>query len=124
MGYRSEVAVKCQKKAFEMFKEAYSKAEYTPDKVIENDGEYLIYFDWIKWYDDYDIVHNFNDVMAELDDSGDNDEVYEQELGYKFIRLGEDGSDTEERENCYDIELWITRKIDFDDFEACGKKIA
>ena len=32
--------------------------------------------------------------------------------GYKFIRIGEDDSDVEVRQNNWNIELWIMRQID------------
>lgn len=35
--------------------------------------------------------------------------------GYKFMRLGEDDNDTETRENDWDIELWMIRRIDIPD---------
>ena len=39
MGYYSDVTIRCEEKAFEMFKEAWKKAEMTPDKVLKtNDG--------------------------------------------------------------------------------------
>ena len=51
MGYRSEVAIRCQDKAFEMFEKAWG--ELIPDKVFHNENDHLIYWDWVKWYKDY-----------------------------------------------------------------------
>lgn len=118
MGYRSEVAVRCQSNAYKAFKKAYEHVGEYPDKVLRNDNDYLIYFDYIKWYEDYDIVHKFNEVMARLDDMFDRnpDDIYKNKFGYKFMRLGSDENDNESRTNCYHVELWMTRKIDLSDF--------
>lgn len=119
MGYRSEVAIKCQKNAFPKFEEVYKRLGYGPDKLLTKGDEYLIYWDWIKWYEDYDIVMETNKVMSELNMicDGDSDEIYEKGFGYKFMRLGEDNSDIEEHGNCEYIELWTIRDIDLSDFE-------
>ena len=57
------------------------------------DGFYKITFDNIKWYKSYTDIMNFIKVMDILD---------EQDIPYKFIRLGEDISDIEVRENYTD----------------------
>ena len=120
MGYRSEVAIRCQSKAYEKFKEVLEKTDAHPDKLIEKNGEYLLYFDWWKWYSDFEEVKGIEAVMDELDELDDGcnaDETYEKELGYHFIRLGEDNDDVETRCNCWHVELYMIRKIDISDFE-------
>ena len=57
------------------------------------DGFYKIAFDSIKWYDSYTDIQNFIKVMDILD---------EQDIPYKFIRLGEDIDDIEIRDNYTD----------------------
>lgn len=57
------------------------------------DGFYKITFDDIKWYDSYTDIQNFIKVMDILD---------EQDIPYKFIRLGEDIDDIEVRDNYTD----------------------
>lgn len=57
------------------------------------DGFYKITFDEIKWYDSYTDIQNFIKVMDILD---------EQDIPYKFIRLGEDIDDIEIRDNYTD----------------------
>ena len=57
------------------------------------DGFYKIIFDSIKWYDSYTDIQNFIKVMDILD---------EQDIPYKFIRLGEDIDDIEIRDNYTD----------------------
>ena len=114
MGYRSEVAIRCQDKAYEMFEKAWG--ECTPDKIFHREDDHLIYWDWVKWYEDYPDVSAIENVMSELNEMG-TDEVIEKKMGYKFMRLGEDPADIETKENTYDIELWMIRKIDLSDFE-------
>lgn len=117
MGYRSEVAIRCQKNAYEKFAKAYKGCE--PDKVYSNgDDDYLLYWSWIKWYDEYPEIQAINNVMSELDQmfDGNSEDVYDSHWGYKFLRIGEDDTDVKDQTNCYDIELWMRREIDLSDF--------
>ncbi len=114
MGYRSEVAIRCQDKAFEMFQKSWG--ELIPDKVFHKENDHLIYWDWVKWYEDYPDVSAIENVMSELNEL-ENDEATEKKMGYSFMRLGEDDTDIETKNNTYDIELWMIRKIDLSDFE-------
>lgn len=113
MGYRSEVAIKCEEKAYELFKQVFTEEELyiAPDKIYKDGDDYILYWDWIKWYEEYDGVKAIEDVMLDLDDHGNKDGGY----GYKFMRLGEDDEDTETSSNDWDIELWMIRKIDIPD---------
>lgn len=115
MGYRSEVAIRCQDKAYKMFEKAWG--EFTPDKIFHQKDDHLIYWDWVKWYEDYPDVSAIENVMSKLNEL-DNDEAIEKKMGYRFMRLGENDADIETKENTYDIELWMIRKIDLSDFEG------
>lgn len=114
MGYRSEVAIKCEEKAYERFREVFIKEDLfiNPDKILydKENQEYYIYWDWIKWYEDYEGVNAIIKVMEALDE--EHNYCLSDELGYKFIRLGEDDDDVETRANDWSLELWIIRKID------------
>lgn len=114
MGYRSEVAIRCQDKAYEMFEKAWG--EFTPDKIFHQKDDHLIYWDWVKWYEDYPDVSSIENIMYELDKL-ENDEVIDNKLGYRFMRLGESDTDIETKGNTYEIELYMIRKIDLSDFE-------
>ena len=114
MGYRSEVAIRCQENAFLEFKDAYEKAHFNPDKLLTNGDEHLLYWDWVKWYEGYDIVDRIEDVMSRLEEM---ENIDESGYGYKFMRLGEDDEDIETRSNTYSVELYMVRKIDLSDFE-------
>lgn len=66
MGYYSEVTIRCEEKAFEMFKEAWKKTEMIPDKVLKtNDGteDYIIQWQRVKWDTYYLDVAAINDVI-------------------------------------------------------------
>lgn len=118
MGYRSEVGIKCQEKAFEMFKNTYAEVGLMPDRIYEEDDCKIIYFDWIKWYhpefDDINAMVKLMDELDRLQEKYSEEEIYDKELGYKFIRIGEDDSDIEQKSNTYDIEFWVKRCIDLD----------
>lgn len=109
MGYRSEVGIKCREKAFELFRKAIIEQAFFPSKVYKNNsGEYTIYWSWVKWYDGYPEVSAIEDVMKIL-----NKESYadNEEYGYRFLRIGEDQDDNEERENDYSLDFYIERSI-------------
>lgn len=122
MGYRSQVGIKCQKNGFEKFKAAYEAHNFEPDEIYVNadKSEYLLYWDWVKWYDNFDCVKAINKIMNELDELDESD-AWDQGLAYKMIRLGEDYDDTEIQCNSYDIELWIAREIDKTDMRPLKK---
>lgn len=115
MGYRSEVAIRCQDNAYKMFEKAWG--EFTPDKIFHQEDDHLIYWDWVKWYEDYPDVSAIENIMSELNKLS-NDEAIEKKMGYRFMRLGEDDTDIETKENTYDVGLWMIRKIDLSDFES------
>lgn len=115
MGYRSEVAIKCEEKAFEMFRETYKRVELMPDKVYKDGDYFILYWDWIKWYDSYEDVGAIESVMDELDELQDPNREEKTGYGYRFMRLGEEDTDIETRENDWNIELWMIRKIDIPD---------
>lgn len=114
MGYRSEVAIKCEPKAFEMLMNVCNEGYLKPDDVI-TDGKYkILYWDFVKWYSDiFDEVKSIEKCMRWLDEHHEPD--CDDELGYHFLRLGEDGSDVEDECNDYDIELNYIRKIELPD---------
>lgn len=104
MGYYSEVAIKCEEKAYQALKEACKNAG--PDGIYKDGNYFIFYWDWTKWYDFYDDIAAIENIMDELD------QLEEVGYGYKFLRLGENDNDVEHRENNGGIELWMLRKID------------
>ena len=115
MGYRSEVAIKCEENAFEMFKEVCRKVNYLPDKIYKEGNEYILYWDWTKWYESYEHVSAIISTMNKLDELQKPNIYDETGYGYRFMRLGEDDVDVETRQNDWGMELWLMRKIDIPD---------
>lgn len=105
MGYRSDVGIMCQPKAYEMFKKEFDLIG--PHKVLQRDDYHLLLWEWVKWYSDFDDVAKVEEIMNEL---GEHEE--EDGYGYKFLRFGEEETDVEERTNNCDVELWLIREID------------
>ena len=110
MGYRSEVAIKCQPNAFEKLMEVCGESLMKPDSVIEDGDCKILYWDWVKWYSSFEEVAVIEKCMQWLDENHEPDS--DDGLGYHFIRLGEDGSDVEDETNDFEVELYYTRKID------------
>jgi len=112
MGYRSEVAIKCEEKAFEMLRETYKRVDCVPDNVYKDGEHYILYWDWVKWYESYEDVGAIESAMDKLDELQNPNDKTDTGYGYRFMRLGENDDDVETRENDWDIELWMIRKID------------
>ena len=110
MGYRSEVAIKCEHKAFELLMKACENGFMQPDSVLDDDGYKILYWDWVKWYSDFEEIKRIEKCMSWLNENHEPDS--DDELGYHFLRLGEDGSDVEDKCNDYDIELYYVRQIE------------
>lgn len=96
MGYRSDVTIRCEEKAKDLFKEAWNKVGFAPD-VIGMSGEvgnetYTLQWEWVKWYEGFEEVDAIMDVCKSLDEN--NEDGY----AYKLIEIGEDYA-TEERCN-------------------------
>lgn len=118
MAYYSEVTIRCEEKAFEMFKEAWKKAEMTPDKVLKtNDGtgDYIIQWDMVRWGTDYPEVAAINDVIKKLNELQDPSDTKDEGLGYKFMRVGENLGDIETEQNDWEIELYVIQCADIPD---------
>ena len=100
MGYRSQVEFKTTTEGYLIMKKFNDSIEEIVDRPLHGaeilrteSGFYKIVFCDVKWYDSYTDVQNFNTCMNELD---------EQDIPYKFIRLGEDIEDIEVKENYTD----------------------
>lgn len=115
MGYRSEVAIKCEEKAYEMLRETCQKVDLMPDKIFKDGDEYIFYWGWIKWYGEYEDVAAIENTLNKLDELQEPSDYETIGYGYKFMRIGENDDDVETRENDYGIELWMIRKIDIPD---------
>lgn len=112
---RSEVAIKCEEKAYEMLKETCHKADIMPDKIFKDGDKYILYWDRIRWDDDCDEISAIVKTLDKLDKLQNPNDREATGYGYRFMRLGENYEDTETRENDWDIGLWMTRRIDIPD---------
>ena len=115
MGYRSTVGIKCQSGAYEKFKAAWDRNMFSPHKILTDDNqtEYILIWEWVKWNDFYEEVAAIEQVMDELDEYA-NDEAWENKMAYKKLELGEDDTDVTHRQNSYNISLYYIREIDTD----------
>lgn len=112
MGNYSEVAIKCEKKAYEMLKETCCKVDCMPDKIYKDGENYILHWDWIEWYEHYKKISAVESVLNKLDKLQDPDSCESTGYGYKFMRIRESCNDIETRGNDFEIELYITQKID------------
>lgn len=67
MGYRSDVTIRCEEKAFQMFKTAWEKADFKPHRILElgEDGNYtyILNWNWVKWYREFENEAEYNKTM-------------------------------------------------------------
>ena len=109
MGYRSVVVLAVGKEArphlmhfLGKYPSAMTLAFKHADEKIENfqDEEGSIMFMWsdIKWYEGYDEVDAFTEFMDHMDSDYEEEENRSHgDEHYRFVRVGEDASDIEER---------------------------
>jgi len=117
MGYRSEIAIAIHKdvigefltflKTTEIMHEIFGKYGFTLDRDFQSKGHWLFTESQIKWYtdlpDDYPEVDVFEKFFSLMDE--------EQEGKYRFVRIGEENEDIEERGGWYDSDLHVRRTI-------------
>ena len=109
MGYRSEVSIQLESKAFDMVMKSIKKYnseqadgyEFYPDTILKKDDEYIIQWGYVKWYSDYGDVKSVESVLTELDKYNESAEI--DGFRYDFLRVGEESGDIETRSNdvCY-----------------------
>lgn len=100
MGYRSDVVLKTTTEGYLVMKKLNDSITETVDRPLQGaeisrteSGFYRILFENVKWYDSYKDVQNFIKGIDKLD---------EQDIPYKFIRIGEEYDDVEVKENYTD----------------------
>lgn len=99
MGYRSEVKIVAGKTAAKAIKRVLKKFNLTPDKSgVNENGETLFEWDWIKWNDDE--FPEVAAVMVVVDKYISIDPFkITVDTGMEYCRAGEDTTDTEYRSN-------------------------
>ena len=135
MGYRSEVVLAISKKMIPHFMVTMAKEPEVRALVFEDtdrfdqdyDGEggWLMNWSGIKWYDSYPEVAAIQAFVedcdsecletwdAELGEEDKNDPSKREYNHFRFIRLGEENEDVEEKgEFCY-ADICFTRDVSF-----------
>lgn len=120
MGYRSDVCIELEKKAFGEMNEAFRKlrkkhngadAVCLPVVRISDSGTRILEWTSVKWYSGYSFpeVDTVEEVLRKLSE----EHVEEKGWSYCFIRIGEDNSDVEERTNntSFSPSIYVHREI-------------
>ena len=123
MGYRSEIVFAVAPQAVPAFMTLCAKFPSVQklcfndrDKLQSEDGEYLFHWEHIKWYHSFEEIEALDSFMTALE-SGDLSEYGEHGEEewvecFKFVRIGEDRDDTEERGYGFD-DIQLNRSISF-----------
>ena len=127
MGYRSEVVLVVGKEVMPQFMVTMAKspearalcfAEATRHENYEEKGNMLFAWDGIKWYDSFEEIRAIEDFLdwCDSEDVPSQDAKGERVDGdecYRFVRIGEDMSDVEERGWAYSCEIGVRRELDY-----------
>tara|TARA_Y100000590_G_scaffold456886_1_gene608359 strand:+ start:34 stop:384 length:351 start_codon:yes stop_codon:yes gene_type:complete len=100
MGYRSEVLLIVGKEAMPLFLTTLARVPKARElcfvhrdhfeKDYEEVGSMLFNWSWLKWYDSYEDIRAIEDFMSQCDDE-------DLDGHYRFVRMGEEAQDVEER---------------------------
>jgi|TARA_R110000824_G_C15015144_1_gene657792 hypothetical protein len=114
MGYRSEVLLIVGKEAMPLFLTALAREPKARDlcfnyrdqyeKDYEEVGSMLFNWTEIKWYDNYPDIQAIESFM-------DNCDTEDLDEHYRFVRIGEDDRDIEERGQFAEYEACVNRAI-------------
>lgn len=116
MGYRSDVHLLVSKKALLALSlhghNTSCLQEAREENFDRDDYEYYVW-EGVKWYSSFSdvaAIENLMDTMDELESSPANKpwEGY-----YGFIRLGEDMNDTESRGTPEELDMYVSRTVEF-----------
>ena len=109
MGYRSDVRIITSKKGFDELNK-FVKSKVKDDyNLLENlkfkiENDYAVYFGWnyLKWYSGYESVDAVMDGLSYLKDN---------DMSYRFARLGENYDDYEE--DSFESDLEEEQDLDY-----------
>ena len=127
MGYRSEVALAVSKKAMPHFLSVMAKEPEVRAMVFKHhdtlredyDGEGTLFVAWssIKWYDSFPEIQAINDFVQELESDGiegfDLPKGEWQGEHVRFVRLGENYDDCEERGELCGFDIHVERSLSY-----------
>jgi len=114
MGYRSDVAIAIHKdlqgefltflNTTELMAHIFGDlSDFHLDKDYQDDGHWLFTCNGVKWYTDYKDIGMFEKFFDAMDE--------EETPLYRFIRVGEQHDDVEERGEWYDSDIHVKREI-------------
>ena len=129
MGYRSEVILALDAKLVPALMTAFAKCEQTQkmctqdtdnlDTNYDGEGNWLMRWDHIKWYDSYPEISMLEKLIEgieceDLSEFGlkDDENAPDYTEMFKFIRVGEDLDDNDQRGHGFD-NIYISRGISF-----------
>ncbi len=133
MGYRSEVVLYVGPEVMPQFMVTMAKcpearalcfgdADQTIKDYGDVKGSFLFKWEWLKWYDSFPCVEALTDFMdwcdgekvptGEKDEKGKDQTEHATEF-FKFIRMGEEMDDNEQRGDAFWGDICINRSIEF-----------
>jgi len=133
MGYRSEVVLYVGPEVMPQFMVTMAKCQEArqlcfgdADQMVKDYGDvkgsFLFKWGWLKWYDSFECVSAIEDFMdwcegediltGEKDTEGKEITRHGEEF-FKFIRIGEEMDDNEQRGDAFWGDICINRSIEF-----------
>ena len=133
MGYRSEVVLYVGPEVMPQFMVTMAKCPearalcFADHENMVKDygnekGSFLLKWGWLKWYDSFECVSAIEDFMdwcdgedIPTDEQNADGETLTQHAAefYKFIRIGEEMDDSEQRGDAFWGDICINRSIEF-----------
>ena len=115
MGYRSEVVLAVDKKLMPEFLAHLATNDEAKTMVFADhchldqdycdEGHLLVTWNSIKWYESYPEVNVIEKFISEMEEAADKSEMF------KFVRIGEDYDDVEDRG--YGFDIHVNRSIEY-----------
>tara|TARA_R110002110_G_scaffold71226_1_gene190513 strand:- start:559 stop:978 length:420 start_codon:yes stop_codon:yes gene_type:complete len=126
MGYRSEVVLAVSKPMVPHFLTVLAQHEsvrqlvHDADQLEENyqEGGMLMYWGGIKWYESYPEIAAINNFIDEcesesLESWAGTSNIHTEYEHFRFVRIGEETNDVEEKGGFGDGEIHISRSVHF-----------
>ena len=115
MGYRSEVVLAVDKKLMPEFLAHLATNDEAKTMVFADhchldqdycdEGHLLVTWNSIKWYESYPEVNVIEKFISEMEEAADKSEMF------KFVRIGEDYDDVDNRG--YGFDIHVNRSIEY-----------
>lgn len=116
MGYRSEVAIKCESTAYRRLMKVIEEVGFLPDHIYKYEDEnltfenieYILHWDYVKWYGESvdKIERELNKLKVDYNRNEDN------KCGFFLTRIGEEDGDIEYDYNTPGLYINVITKLD------------